>query len=221
MARGGRVQAPPTYTIEIAHPMPPVLRTQTTLTPPHQTQTPTATPPGSTGERHSSQAGSSTSNAAIPPSLEALLNAPSRRSQYVLHPHKEDGALWLWLGLVRFGLGLCCCCYVAIYMQKAGGVEPAFIELVRKTHTRRDGTSVDRRVEAIVNEVEVVASSQVSEDNETSPSPELINKAYLKTSPNLAAQSVNREQVNREKGDAEEKEDDGEGVHVPAGEVYG
>ncbi|CAN8306723.1 unnamed protein product [Cochlearia groenlandica] len=95
------------------------------------------------------------------------MNVPSRRSQLVLHPQKEDGALW-------FGIDP----EVNRTKQKAGGVESAFTELVSSNSTPQ-------------------------------------------TSPNLAAESVTREQVNREEEDAQKKEDDGEVGHVPAGEVDG
>ncbi|CAN8272705.1 unnamed protein product [Cochlearia groenlandica] len=72
----GRGQHAPSYRMEITPPMPPITRIQTTLTPP--SQTPTTNPPGSRGR--ASQAGSSSSNAATPLSLEALLNAPARRN---------------------------------------------------------------------------------------------------------------------------------------------
>ncbi|CAN8319518.1 unnamed protein product [Cochlearia groenlandica] len=78
--------------MEITPPMPTIRKTQTTLTPP--AQNPVLTPPGSTGEGQSSQVGSSTSNATSPLNLEALLNAPSRKSQPILHPKKKDGTLW-------------------------------------------------------------------------------------------------------------------------------
>ncbi|CAN8255284.1 unnamed protein product [Cochlearia groenlandica] len=63
-------------------------------------------------------------------------------------------------------------------MQQNGGVEPPFTELVRKTHTRKDGTFVDRRAEAIVADVET-AASQVTGEEEATPSSQRINKAYL------------------------------------------
>ncbi|CAN8319007.1 unnamed protein product [Cochlearia groenlandica] len=165
--------------------------------------------------------------------------------------------------------------------EKAGGVEPPFTELIRKTHTRRDGTFVDCRAEAIVNEVERVKSNRgriyglksnqfegfdpselvavslarnvstemrmetfettvstilesqkvilttLGINHETNqpfatPSPHVAaSNSTPQTSPNLTAQSVNRELRGREEGDAREKEDDGEVGHVLAVEDDG
>ncbi|XP_010485117.1 PREDICTED: uncharacterized protein LOC104763445 [Camelina sativa] len=74
-------------------------------------------------------------------------------------------------------------------MIESGSDEPpAYTDLVRNTHTRKDGTFIDHHVDCLVNEVEDVVSQITTEDGSphsqtaTSaiPSRVLLNKEYLK-----------------------------------------
>lgn len=71
-------------------------------------------------------------------------------------------------------------------MIEAGGEEPPpYTELVKKTHTRKDGTYVDLRAEAIVSQVELCATQISASDgspdgaNQAAPSRFNLNKAFL------------------------------------------
>ncbi|XP_024007305.1 uncharacterized protein LOC112083508 [Eutrema salsugineum] len=66
----------------------------------------------------------------------------------------------------------------------AGGVRPSIPELVRKTHTRKDGTFVDKRAESLIKEAETLAAQRAAADSgeiETAVelSSELLTAAYL------------------------------------------
>ncbi|CAN8288814.1 unnamed protein product, partial [Cochlearia groenlandica] len=72
-----------------------------------------------------------------------------------------------------------------------GGTDepPALTQLVRKTHTRKDGTFIDSRAEAIVLEVEQATSEFIDEEGSpnglsqtasSGPSRHLLNKEYIK-----------------------------------------
>lgn len=55
-----------------------------------------------------------------------------------------------------------------------GGLDepPSFIDLVRKTHTRKDGSFIDERAEALVLEVEEAVDSMILDEdspNDVSP----------------------------------------------------
>lgn len=68
---------------------------------------------------------------------------------------------------------------------------PPFTDLVRKTHTRKDGTFIDPRSESLVLEVEEAAKQVMEEDDSLNglsqtassgvvPSRHILNKEYLK-----------------------------------------
>ncbi|XP_010478935.1 PREDICTED: uncharacterized protein LOC104757848 [Camelina sativa] len=73
-------------------------------------------------------------------------------------------------------------------IESASDEPPAYTDLVRKTHTRKDGTFIDHRAECLVNEVEEAVSQFTSEDgsphSQTATSAilsrVLLNKEYLK-----------------------------------------
>ncbi|KAL0696033.1 hypothetical protein Bca4012_063213 [Brassica carinata] len=64
------------------------------------------------------------------------------------------------------------------------GVEPSLPELVRKTHTFKDGTFADGRSKKIVEEVESAATERlmtdsVKESTATTPSVQQLNKLFI------------------------------------------
>ena len=67
------------------------------------------------------------------------------------------------------------------------GVEPSLPELVRKTHTFKDGTFADGRSKKIVEEVESAATERLMTDSvegstATTPSVQQLNKLFIEVS---------------------------------------
>ena len=58
---------------------------------------------------------------------------------------------------------------------------PSFTDLVRQTHTRKDGTFIHHRAHSIVIEVEEAVSQMTSDDGSPNATPRiLLNQEYIK-----------------------------------------
>lgn len=68
-------------------------------------------------------------------------------------------------------------------MVANGGIEPTLIDLVRKTHTRKDGTFADGRAKKIVEDVEAAVTHSEWLGGEgsaaTTPSPQQLDKLFI------------------------------------------
>lgn len=67
---------------------------------------------------------------------------------------------------------------------KAGGVAPPVTEVVRMTHTRKDGTFIDKRAEGFVKAAEALAlersqGSCLTDETPSAPSTQQLNAAYI------------------------------------------
>ncbi|CAH8358484.1 unnamed protein product [Eruca vesicaria subsp. sativa] len=72
---------------------------------------------------------------------------------------------------------------------EAGGVAPALTELVRKTHTLKDGTCIDKRAEAYVKAAESLAlerseSATATGETASATSTQQLNAAYIEMATN-------------------------------------
>ncbi|KAH0904488.1 hypothetical protein HID58_043991 [Brassica napus] len=165
-------------------------------------------PPGATGVAATGQASSSRSNSYPQMSLNAMFNAPARISHPHLHPDKLNGALWFSIdpsvnAFIR-------ATWKAYYMGHwkswrsvpderrdswwqtftvETGEPPSYTDLVRRTHTKKDGTFGDYRAEELVTQAEMEATQVSNTNSDRSPqSPSatsalsriLLNQAYLK-----------------------------------------
>ncbi|CAH2065378.1 unnamed protein product, partial [Thlaspi arvense] len=118
--------------------------------------------------------------------LDALLNAPSRELQPHLHPRKLNGALWFGVdpSVHKFIRTTWQAYYMGpwsswkfvpqerkdkwwqTFVMVESGLDepPPYTDLVRKTHTRSDGTFVDGRSESLVLEVEEAVAEMTADD---------------------------------------------------------
>uniref|UniRef100_A0A0D3CRN5 Uncharacterized protein n=1 Tax=Brassica oleracea var. oleracea TaxID=109376 RepID=A0A0D3CRN5_BRAOL len=120
-------------------------------------------------------------------SIEELLQAHARRNQPTLHPEKRDGALWIsiddevkydikrafsndfdgaWWNLSEVPPEQQDKWWSDFVMMELGE-EPAITYLVRKAHTKSDGTFVDKRAHRIIEEVESIVVSEHPNTDET------------------------------------------------------
>uniref|UniRef100_A0A0D3E6A0 Uncharacterized protein n=1 Tax=Brassica oleracea var. oleracea TaxID=109376 RepID=A0A0D3E6A0_BRAOL len=166
-------------------------------------------PPGAPGVAATGQASSSRSNSYPQMSLNAMFNAPARISQPHLHPDKINGALWFSIdpSVNAFIRATWQAYYMGpwkiwrsvpderrdswwqTFVTVETGEPPSYTDLVRRTHTKKDGTFVDYRAEELVTQAEMEAT-QVSNTNSdgspqspsatSAPSRILLNQAYLK-----------------------------------------
>ncbi|XP_048606293.1 uncharacterized protein LOC106374814 isoform X2 [Brassica napus] len=72
---------------------------------------------------------------------------------------------------------------------KAGGVAPPVTEVVRMTHTRKDGTFIDKRAEGFVKAAEALAlersqGSCLTDETPSAPSTQQLNAAYIEVATN-------------------------------------
>ncbi|KAH0903679.1 hypothetical protein HID58_043182 [Brassica napus] len=166
-------------------------------------------PPGATGVAATGQASSSRSNSYPQMSLNAMFNAPARISQPHLHPDKLNGALWFSIDLSvnAFIRATCQAYYMGpwkswrsvpderrdswwqTFVTVETGEPPSYTDLVRRTHTKKDGTFGDYRAEELVTQAEMEATQASNTNSDGSPqSPSatsapsriLLNQAYLK-----------------------------------------
>ncbi|KAF3589885.1 hypothetical protein F2Q69_00027174 [Brassica cretica] len=144
------------------------------------------------------------------PSLAAVMSAPERRNMPLLHPQRLNGGLWFrihdcirkdvvatyqsnfwgpWWNYNMVPQEKKDAWWTSFVMVEAGGVAPALIELVCKTHTSRDGTCIDKRAEAYVKAAEALALERSQSSTETgetasAPSNQQLSAAYIEMATN-------------------------------------
>ncbi|KAG2298742.1 hypothetical protein Bca52824_035214 [Brassica carinata] len=105
------------------------------------------------------------------PILAAVMSSPERCRTLLLHPQRLNGDLW------------------SKYKVVSSGLAPALTEVVRKTHTRKDVTCIDKRAEVYVKTAESLAleqsqSSTVTGETELTPSNQQLTAACIETATN-------------------------------------